>query len=356
MASITPKRPDWLPAYIPEWQGLRGFAILFVVFYHCHALLEGTWGYHASLWGWSGVELFFILSGYLVTTILLGEREKPPFLKKFYLRRALHIVPVYLLVLLVCYTIPDWFLGQSWAQATRWQTIVGYLCFAQNLRHSPLPGTLGPTWFLSVVVQFYVVWALVMRFVRRIPLLALMLIAMMATSIGMRHYYMHFKWLNPTHTLIHMDGIALGSLMALGIYTLPVARAAWMWLGVAWAALGFWAVATVAGGTSLLDTALCFGYGGVVLFAMATSGMKTPLHWLMSKGPLAFYGTISYGLYLSHILVFVYYGSFSARFDQMGVSGHLIILALRIVAATVFGAILYYGVESQFMKLKNNFS
>lgn len=355
MERVTPKRPDWLPAYIPEFQGLRGLAILFVVFYHCHALLEGTWGYHASLWGWSGVDLFFILSGYLVTTILLGEREKPEFLKKFYMRRALHIVPVYLLILIICYTIPDWFLGDTWAHQTRWQVIVGYLCFVQNLRHSPLPGTLAPTWFLSVVVQFYVVWALVMKYIRRIPVLALILIAMMVTSALMRHYYWHMKWLNTTHTLIHMDGIALGSLMALGIYTLPVAKKAWMWLGVASAVLGFWAVATVAGGTYLLDTALVFGYGGVVLVAMATTGAKTPLNWLMSKGPLAFYGTISYGLYLSHILVFVYYGSFNARFDQMGVSGHLIILALRIVAATVFGAILYYGVESQVMKLKKYF-
>lgn len=349
---FTVQRPHWLPAYIPEFQGLRGLAILFVVLYHCHALLEGTWGYHASLWGWSGVELFFILSGYLVTTILLEERKKPAFLKRFYLRRALHIVPVYLLVLLACYTIPNWFLGDSWAHQTRWQVIVGYLCFVQNLRHSPLPGTLGPTWFLSVVVQFYVVWALVMRFVRRIPLLALMLIAMMATSIEMRHYYMHFKWLNPTHTLIHMDGIALGSLMALGMYTLPVAKNLWMWLGAASALLGFAATASIAGGTCLLDTALVFGYGGLVLLALATTGAKSPLHWLMSKGPLAFYGTISYGLYLSHILVFVYYGSFNAHFDHMGITGHMLILALRLAAATFFGMILYFSVESQGMKLK----
>jgi peptidoglycan/LPS O-acetylase OafA/YrhL len=352
---MTPRRPQWLPAYIPEFQGLRGLSILFVVIYHCHALLAGTRFYYASLWGWSGVDLFFILSGYLVTAILLGERDKPAFLMRFYLRRALHIVPVYLLILVLCYSIPDWFLGDSWAHQARWQVLAGYLCFVQNLRHTPLPGTLGPTWFLAVVVQFYVVWALLMKWIRSTPALALILIAMMICSAEFRHFYAHFKWLNSTHTLIHMDGIALGSLMALGIYTLPAARKFWLALGAVSALLGFWAAATVAGGTYLLDTALVFGYGGIALLAMASSGANTPLHWLLRRGPLAFYGTISYGLYLSHILVFVYFGSFNARFDQMGTTGHLIIFALRLVAATLFGAILYYGVESPVMKLKKYF-
>ena len=311
--------------------------------------------YGASLWGWAGVDLFFVMSGYLVTTILLEEREKPHFLKRFYMRRALHIVPVYLLILIVCYSIPDWFLGQSWAQATRWQVLVGYLCFVQNLRHSALPGTLGPTWFLSVIVQFYVVWALVMRYVRRVQVLTVILVAMMVASLLLRHYYWQLKWLNPTNTLIHMDGIALGSLMALGIYKLGVSKNIWMWVGVAAAVIGFAAAATVAGGTSLLDSAIALGFGGVVLLAMTTSGSRNPINWLLSHGPLAFYGTISYGLYLSHILVFVYYGSFDARLDHMGVGGHLIIFGLRLMAATVFGTLLYYGVESQAMKLKRYF-
>jgi peptidoglycan/LPS O-acetylase OafA/YrhL len=352
---MTTHRPNWLPAYIPEFQGLRGLAILAVVIFHCHALLEGTRAYYPSLWGWAGVDLFFVLSGYLVTTILLEERGKPNFLKRFYMRRALHIVPVYLLILILCYTVPDWFLGDTWAHQTRWQVIVGYLCFVQNLRHSPLPGTLGPTWFLSVVVQFYVVWALVMRFVRHIPVLALMLVAMMVTSPLLRHYFWHFKWMNSTHTLIHMDGIALGSLMALGIYTLGISKNIWIWIGSAAAVLGFAAAATVAGGTPLLDSAIALGFGGVVLLAMTTSGARNPINWLLSHGPLAFYGTISYGLYLCHILVFVYYGSFNSNLELMGVPGHLIIFGLRLLAATVFGTLLYYGVESQFMKLKRYF-
>ena len=57
------RRPDWLPAYIPELQGLRGLAVLAVILYHCNPRLVGTWIYGASLWGWAGVNLFFVLSG-----------------------------------------------------------------------------------------------------------------------------------------------------------------------------------------------------------------------------------------------------------------------------------------------------
>jgi len=97
------QRPTWLPSYLPELDGLRGLAILAVVLYHCQPRLKGTWIYSASLWGWAGVILFFVLSGFLITCILLGTRDKPHYLHDFHGRRALRVWPVYLLVLVVVY-------------------------------------------------------------------------------------------------------------------------------------------------------------------------------------------------------------------------------------------------------------
>ena len=102
------ERPTWLPKYLPELDGLRGIAVLCVVFYHCSPRLVGTWVHYASLWGWVGVNLFFVLSGFLITSILIEARGKPHYFRNFYARRALRIWPVYVLLLVVVYLSAPW--------------------------------------------------------------------------------------------------------------------------------------------------------------------------------------------------------------------------------------------------------
>ncbi len=350
--AIAPVRPAWLPRYLPELQGLRGLAVLAVILYHCHPLLVGTAIYGPSLWGWSGVNLFFVLSGFLITSILLESRGRSHYFRNFYARRILRIWPVYLLLLLVCYSVPAWFLGDTLAHQLHWKTLTAYALFLQNLRHTPLPGTLGPTWSLAIEEQYYLLWApMVWLLGARRRLLAVVLCALVILSPLLR--LGHFHWLTPTHTLIHLDGIALGSLLAIAMLTLPLRRQTWLALG-ALAAVGGWlAAATVAGGTAFLDTALAFLFAGLVLVAIASTGagLLAPLR----RGPLAFYGTISYGLYMTHILVFVYFGDFSPAFAHMGTTGSEWIVLLRFLASTLVATLLWYGFESQILKLKTRF-
>jgi peptidoglycan/LPS O-acetylase OafA/YrhL len=352
------RRPAWLPSYIPELEGLRGVAILAVVLYHCHLRLVGTWVYGPVLWGWAGVNLFFALSGFLITSILLEARERPHYFRNFYARRALRIWPVYFLLLIVCYSVPDWFLGDTLAHQAKWPILLAYALFVQNLRHTPLPGTLGPTWSLAIEEQYYLVWAPVVRYCRgRLNwLLPVILVAMIVASPVFRLSHAH--WLNTTHTLIHLEGIALGSLLSFCMYHARISRRVWVWIGVAAAVLGFVAVGTIFGGTAFLDTGLALGFAGVVLLAIAGTGARNPVAYLLRRGPLAFYGRISYGLYMTHILVFVYFGNFDARLDDkyhVGVAGNLMIVGLRLVASTVVATILWYGFESQVLKLKRYF-
>ncbi len=135
VSSHEHQRPTWLPAYIPELQGLRGLAVLAVVVYHCHPRLAGTVLYYLSLWGWAGVNLFFVLSGFLITSILLEARDKENYFRNFYARRALRIWPVYLLVLAVCYANAPWFIGPSVWDAVKTAPWWAYLFFLQNLFH-----------------------------------------------------------------------------------------------------------------------------------------------------------------------------------------------------------------------------
>ena len=133
------QRPSWLPAYIPELQGLRGIAVLAVVIYHCHPRLIGTWIYSASLWGWAGVNLFFVLSGFLITSILLESRNQENYFRNFYGRRVLRIWPVYFLVLIVVYLEAPWFIGPPILTAIRTAPWLAYIFFLQNLFHITLP-------------------------------------------------------------------------------------------------------------------------------------------------------------------------------------------------------------------------
>ena len=76
---------------------------------------------------------------------------------------------------------------------------------------------------------------------------------------------------------------------------------------------------------------------------------------LLRRGPLPFYGRISYGLYMIHIMVFIYFGWFDLRMDSHGMVGNLAVVALRLGAATAAATVLWYAFESQILKLKKYF-
>jgi peptidoglycan/LPS O-acetylase OafA/YrhL len=334
-------------------QGLRGLAVLGVIVYHCHPRLVGTWLHYPALWGWAGVNLFFVLSGFLITSILLEAREKPHYFRNFYARRALRIWPVYLLVLLICYASAPWFVGMPVPTAFKTAPWWAYLLFLQNLFHLAMPPAIGQTWSLAIEEQYYLVWAPMVRYMRRPWMLAAVLGAALIGCPLMR--LAHPGWINPTHTLIHLDGIAMGSLLALGLYRIGLSRRAWLSFGVAGLVLGIVAAATIAGGTAFLDSALTLAFGGAVLAAIASTGARNPINGNLSRGPLAFYGRISYGLYMIHIMVFIYFGWFDLKMETYGVAGNLAIVGFRLAMATAFATALWYGFESQILKLKRLF-
>jgi len=164
----------------------------------------------------------------------------------------------------------------------------------------------------------------------------------------------HFAWLTPTHTLTHLDGLALGSLMALGLYTLPLSRRVWLGIGLACTAGGFASAHFVPG--RFLDTAIATGFAGAVLAAIASTGARNPINALLRRGPLPFYGKISYGLYMFHISAFIYFGSFDALMDRhhYGIPGNLAVVAVRILVSTTLATLLWYGFEARILKLKRH--
>ena len=176
-----------------------------------------------------GVNLFFVLSGFLITSILLESRGKPHYFRNFYGRRALRIWPVYVLTLAICYLKADWFIHEPVSLAIRTAPWWAYIFFVQNLFHLNLPPGIGPTWSLAIEEQYYFLWAPLVRFLKKPWMMAGVLGAALVVSPIFR--MTHFAWITPTDTVTHLDGIAMGSLIALGLHTLPLSRRAWLLLG-----------------------------------------------------------------------------------------------------------------------------
>jgi peptidoglycan/LPS O-acetylase OafA/YrhL len=202
--------------------GLRGLAILLVVLYHATLFGEANasgaeWLAALPRWGWAGVDLFFVLSGFLITRILVRERAAANYFGVFYARRVLRIFPLYYLVLAVFFiATPDRFWLPGGSRDTFW-----YWLYLSNVE-TALTGAfhhrfLDLTWSLAIEEQFYLVWPLLVWWLapRRLEALC---IAAIGAAFALRCAFV----LSGAHPLavyvltpFRMDCLAAGALVAL---------------------------------------------------------------------------------------------------------------------------------------------
>jgi peptidoglycan/LPS O-acetylase OafA/YrhL len=351
--------------YIPQLDGLRFCAFLSVFLSHAtlavayqsvglvHWYQPEWWGRSALLAGGFGVELFFVLSSYLITTLLLQEADASGRIDvpAFWLRRALRIWPLYLGVLF------------AYALFVRIPTrlLVAFALFAGNWGMTIWPGMpapLYPLWSVSVEEQFYLVWPLLLSAVprRRMRLMASALIVVaVLTRAGLFASGVHVGavWLN---TAAHLDAIGVGALVALGgrVRLVPAARRALAAVsvlalvacaGTVWHTLLVPApigapMQTRAGASvwaSLAFLGAVLACGGVLIAALAGEGS-----WL-SRPALVYLGRISYGLYIYHGL--------ALAMTESWVWPPASAFALTLVAA----AVSYHAYERPFLRLKRRF-
>jgi peptidoglycan/LPS O-acetylase OafA/YrhL len=162
---------SFVTAHSPALDGLRGIAILLVLAHHLTVVRPGT-EFETAVFGlmhmgWAGVDLFFVLSGFLITGILLDSRGSNRYFTSFYARRTLRIFPLYYLVIFVSYHVlpyfPTWYgnlvgTGQVPPEHVFW-LFVSNFTFAERNEFSH--GILGVSWSLAIEEQFYLVWAAV---------------------------------------------------------------------------------------------------------------------------------------------------------------------------------------------------
>jgi len=283
---------------ISELDGIRGLAAVAIVVFHA----QPDW----LPLGWAAVDLFFGLSGFLITSIVLKHGDSPGFLRQFYLRRGLRIWPIYYLTLLAFILF-----RHRLPVRCDWTGFWYYLTYTQNLplywsAEAPrFHGFLNHTWTLAIEEQFYLLWPVVVLLcgARRVPLLALACagLSVMARVCG---------W--PASLLLtRMDGLVLGGLLAALLHCGVIIRSRAGWLFRGMAALGATGVAALAAALHLSCKELAVSGPGLLainivgmgLIGVAVTGSGSawlaPLRW----GPLTYLGKIGYGLYLYHYVI-----------------------------------------------------
>jgi peptidoglycan/LPS O-acetylase OafA/YrhL len=347
-------------AYRPALDGLRGMAVLAVMLYHFGMpWLQG---------GFLGVDLFFVLSGFLITSLLLDEwrRFGTIDLPRFYARRALRLLPALFVLLAVLAVLAETVLPETQRPAI-WRGIGWTLAYAANWQKvfsSEPVGMLGHTWSLSIEEQFYVIWPPLLlvllwrgvapRSLLRLALLGAGLSAALRCGLLFAGAASTEALYNGLHT--RADALLIGCAAAL----LPAAglapRLAWpRWAGQA-AGLGFPMGLCLPFATARLDAPRMY-YAGFVLFACAAAvfvlGLATDqvsgavLEWR----PLVWLGARSYGVYLWHLPV---HDTLSA----LGASSWSISAAAGVDLAISLGlaALSYRLIEAPALRLKSRFA
>jgi len=289
---------------IPALDGVRGVAILVVLAHNLHAFSSSPFSL-LSDYGWLGVDLFFVLSGFLITGILLDTRPSEHFFRNFYARRCLRIWPLYYSVLLLMFVIVPLLRPHDALEIfRRSHPVWSYPFFLQNF-FVPEPvsavGPLGVSWSLAVEELFYLVWPL---FVRYSPTRMLQTIAwvVLLGSPVLRLFFVTRHWLIYSNPFCRLDGLMAGALLALFVRTTtfrspPLVKPAWILL-LAPVPLG---IVTERYNARWLTFSLAVVASAAFVYLAQFSGSV----WLkagLTNRFLVFTGTISYGLYLLHKL------------------------------------------------------
>jgi peptidoglycan/LPS O-acetylase OafA/YrhL len=287
---------------IPQLDAVRGIAILLVLVHNLH-WFEFPPLTLVSKYGWMGVDLFFVLSGFLITGILLDARGSANYFRNFYARRGLRIWPLYYLVLVFMFVIVPLVRPQDAAEifqrATPWWS---YPFFLQNfLVAAPAlaVGALGVSWSLAVEELFYLVWPFFVRFlpVERLQILAWVVLL---TSPLFRLDFLSRQWIIYSNPFCRLDGLMAGALLAIlvrkpGFAPNRLLKVAW----IAFLVGAPLAITTAAYGV----TWLTFSMAAVASAGFVYLGLFEANAWfraLLTNRFLMFTGTISYALYLLH--------------------------------------------------------
>jgi peptidoglycan/LPS O-acetylase OafA/YrhL len=357
---------------VPALDGVRGVAILLVLFLHLipfhHAMSRAGQAFNGMVgMGWTGVDLFFVLSGFLITGILINARSSEGYFLNFYARRTLRIFPLYYLIVFISVVLAPILLPRL---HTKPSASAGWWWFyLSNVPTAVHPdsksGWLGVFWSLAVEEHFYLIWPAVVLVFSNKSLARVCVVVALAGWLC-RAAFDRFGYFEAGYFLTpcRMDAIAYGGLVAVAVrspqcirFVKPAILAA-VGCGIAaavvlvWRHSVVWDSVTQLVGMPLIDVACALS-----IFAISLSASGGP-SMLRSRG-LRLLGKYSYGIYVFHGPVAALLGpriaSLTSRVGSRGRADDLCAFVLLSAASCIVAFASWHLFEIHFIRFKRYF-
>lgn len=342
--------------YEPALDGIRALAVLLVMAGHLNLVYAGG----------LGVDIFFVLSGYLITAILVAEftANGRISLKKFYARRALRILPAVILLLLVLNVLVAMTQPRDDAETFRWDSLGALFYIANWLRAFGRDlGILGHLWSLSIEEQFYLLWPMTLAFLlsrnlKANKILILIGLAILLVNADRIYLYHSIESFNRIYNGLdtRADALLIGCALGLSGYRILSPRV-FALIGLIGAAFVVYVLFRAYPAPANLQTPFGLTVGGTlfalgVAFALAAilSNPQSVFAKLLRLPPLVWTGRLSYGLYLWHFPVFTFVAAWLPALQPAR------LIALKLFGTFFFATLSYYLVERPCLNLKGKFS
>jgi len=349
--------------YYKNLDGVRAIAALMVMFFHFfNGVIADTKFLQIiskiSIFGQTGVSLFFVLSGFLITRILLYSKEDKHYFRNFYLRRSLRIFPLYYMYLFICFFIVPYLFSTGGSSIKQQLYYYFYLQnFASTFDWSGwiTPLGLGHFWSLAVEEHFYLFWPFVIYFVSE-KNLKKVIISVIFTAFLLRVIMVN-EGLNVFYFIFtRFDSLAIGALLALieirySFKTIKSYKFLVLVAVLLVPTIFIW-INFTGEGNNILQVCkyllLSFTYFSMIGFIL-TLNSNNVLNKILKSSFFTFTGKISYGLYVYHPLVFYFSGIY------LNSNSLFIDIITHFGLTYLVSSISYYMFEIKFLKLKKYF-
>jgi peptidoglycan/LPS O-acetylase OafA/YrhL len=345
--------------YYKNLDGVRAIAALMVMFFHFfRSITPGSKMVdlltEVSSIGQTGVTLFFVLSGFLITRILIRTKQSEGFFKNFYIRRTLRIFPLYYLFLILWYVIAPLFLVME--TGTLHQQFF-YFTYLQGFARTFDWNSVGPHhfWSLAVEEHFYLFWPLVV-YVTSNKNLKYVISGIVLFAIIMRAFLLNEGYSVFLFTFTRIDSLAIGALLALmelkNFFRIENSgKFRILFVGMIVITLFIWILFSGEGNNYIQNSRyllLSLTYFAGIGYVLSIK-KNNAINRVLKTSFLNYTGKISYGLYVYHPLVYLfcvqYFTTDSIFLDFI----------IRFSLSYAIAAISYHYFESAFLKLKKYF-